>query len=321
MFKVQSEKFLGIDVSKDELVIYNPINNCVYKVKNTKKAIKGFIDKVADFGINKMILEATGSYDYVALLSFQNAGYQIHRINPKYIKAFAKAFGDKAKTDKMDSKIISLYGEKINPLPVKIDTKREELRMLMSRREQIVTTIIKEKQYKSAIFENKSILKSIENHLQYLNQELQNINDILDKLISENHELKHKEQLLSSCIGIGKTSSKALIAFLPELGQINNNQITSLIGVAPKNFDSGNFKGKKHIIGGRSNIRNILYMCTMSIIKHKNNKFYQFYQKLTTQGKAKKLAIIALIRKLIITLNTMVRTNKSYSENYVWKNN
>lgn len=323
MSKTQSnptnpEKFLGIDVSKDELVIYNPVNNRTYAIQNTEEAIKTFIKKMANFGINKMLLEATGRYEYKALLAFQNAGYTVYRINPKYVKAFGKSFGDKAKTDKIDSRTNSLYGEKIQPCPTKINIEIENLRQLMNRREQIVSAMSKEKQHKSAVGDNKIILESIAGHLEYLKKELKNINDILDQTILEDKELELKAELVSSCTGIGTTASRALIAYVPELGQINNNQITSLIGVAPKNFDSGNFTGKRYINGGRKNIRNILYMCTLSLIRHKNNNFYIFYQRLIKQGKSKKAAIIAMVRKLIITLNAMVRTNKSYDENYVW---
>ena len=320
MSKIQlnSEKFLGIDVSKDELVIYNPVNGRTYSIQNTEKSIKSFIKKAADFGINKMILEATGRYDYVALLTFQNADYTVYRINPKYIKSFGRSFGDKAKTDKIDSRIISLYGEMIKPSPTKVNVEIEDLRLLMNRREQIVSALSKEKQHRAVVC-NKVILKSIINHLKYLTKELKNINDILDETLLEDKELKHTQELVSSCKGIGKTASKALIIYLPELGQISNSQITSLIGVAPKNFDSGNFTGKRYINGGRKNIRNILYMCTMSLIRHKRNKFYLFYQKLVKQGKAKKVAMIAMIKKLIITLNAMVRTDKFYDEDYVWK--
>lgn len=321
MPNIQSNSgFLGIDVSKDELVIYNPVNNRTYSIKNTSQAIKSFIKKVTDFNINKMILEATGRYDYVALITFQNAGYEIYRINPKYIKFFGKSFGNKAKTDKIDSRTISLYGEKIQPCPIKINIQIENLRLLMNRREQIVSAISGEKQHKSTICDHKIILKSVVSHLKYLEKELRNINDILDKTILENKELEYTQKLVSSCKGIGKIASKALIIYLPELGQINNSQITSLVGVAPKNFDSGNFVGKRYINGGRTNIRNILYMCAMSLIRHKNNKFYLFYQRLLKQGKAKKVAIIAVIKKLIITLNAMVKTNKTYDENHMWSN-
>ena len=139
------------------------------------------------------------------------------------------------------------------------------------------------------------------------------------KIIIEDQELQHKEKLVSSCIGIGKTASKDLIIYLPELGNISNAQITSLVGVAPKNFDSGKFTGKRYIKGGRKNIRNILYMCAISLIRHRNNKFYLFYQKLTEQGKAKKIAIVAMIKKIIITLNSMLKNNKNYNETYSWR--
>ena len=317
--KINSDLFLGIDVSKDELIIYNPVNNRTYSIDNDQKAIRTFIKNIADFGIKKMIVEATGRYDYLALLEFQNAGYVTYRVNPKYIKSFAKSFGDKAKTDKIDSKVISLYGQRMKPAPYKINVQIEELRLLMSRREQIVSAITKEKQHQASINDNKVILKSITKSIKFLKKELKNINDSLDELIIEDEELKHKKELVSSCSGIGKIASKALIAYLPELGKISNSQITSLIGVAPKNFDSGKFTGKRYINGGRKNIRNILYLCTMSLIKNKRGKFYTFYQKLLKAGKAKKLAIIAMVKKLIITLNSMVKNNKTYNENYVWK--
>lgn len=317
--EINSANFLGIDVSKDELVVYNPVNNRIYSVGNNQKAIESFIKKIASFGIDKMILEATGRYDYLALLTFQKAGYKIHRINPKYIRSFAKSFGDRAKTDKLDSKVISLYGQKMCPPSCKINIQIEELRLLMNRREQIVSSITKEKQHKATMGDNKTILKSINDHISYLTKELENINDYLNEIILEDEELKHKQGLVTSCTGIGEITSKALIAYLPELGKISNSQITSLIGVAPKNFDSGKFTGKRYINGGRKNIRNILYMCSISLINHKNNKFFLFYQKLLKQGKAKKLAIIAMIKKLIITLNAMVKNNKLYNENYIWK--
>lgn len=175
-----------------------------YSIGNNQKAIKVFIKKIASFGIDKMIVEATGSYDYLALLEFQNAGYAVYRINPKYIKSFAKSFGDKAKTDKLDSKVISLYGQRMKPAPCRINIQIEELRLLMNRREQIVSNIAKEKQHKSTICDNKIILKSIRNHIKFLEKELKIINDSLDEIILEDEDLKHKEALVSSCTGIGK---------------------------------------------------------------------------------------------------------------------
>lgn len=317
--QLNSDRYLGIDVSKNELVIYNPINNRTYSINNNQKAIRDFIKKISNFGTNRMILEATGRYDYVALLEFQNADYTVYRINPRYIKSFGKSFGNRAKTDKLDSKIISLYGERIKPSSCKINIQIEELRLLMNRRQQITTAISKEKQYKSSITDNKVILKSVDNHLKYLEKELKNIDEILDKIILEDEDLKYKEELVSSCIGVGKIVSKSLIVYLPELGNINNNQISSLIGVAPKNFDSGKFSGTRYISGGRQNIRNILYMSAISLLSHKNNNFYIFYQRLIKKGKNKKLAIVAMIRKLIITLNAMIKNNQTYNKNYVWK--
>ena len=177
-----------------------------------------------------------------------------------------------------------------NPKAIKLDKSFNDLRLLVVRRDQLTSLIAIEKQHLCTITvtTDKDLLNSIKRVINSLGKELAKIKEKIEVILANNSELSHKEEVILSCKGIGKTTASSLIAYLPELGMINNKQIASLVGVAPKNNDSGKFKGRRYIQGGRKHIRNALYMCTLSLISHKNNKFYDFYKRLVDSGKAKK---------------------------------
>ena len=310
---------LGIDVSKKELVIFNPINSRTYKVKNNIDSISSFIEEIKDFSIEWMVCEATGSYSYLSCITFFQAGFKVSRINPKKIKNFSKAFGDLAKTDKLDAKLISLYGESMPITEDVFDSKEEDLRILANRRMQVVSNAIKTKNRKEGnSTNNKEYTKSIERELTFYKEEQQRIEDKIDYIINQSATLTRKREIISSIPNIGKTNANNIVSFIPELGKLNNKEIASLVGVAPKDKQRGESDAPRNIIGGRKKIRNNLYMSSMSCLANKKNYFYDAYSRITKQGKDPKVGMVAIIRKMVIIANSLVKKDQIFDHNYQW---
>jgi len=308
--------YIGIDVSKATLDIFNSGDSSYHQYDNSPIGIKKLI---SDFKTIKndqtlITLEATGGYEKLAARTLVAKGFSVAVINPRIIRAFAKACGKLAKTDKIDAKIIADYSEKMQPESRLVyNEKQEDISELSTRRSQIIAMIVAEKNRLDKV--SPVIKKSILRIIKLLEKELAEIDSQLKKSVQADESFSQKHALLSSVKGVGPKTATALIAYLPELGMLEEKKITSLAGLAPFNCDSGKMKGRRMIWGGRSSVRNSLYMATMAAVRS-NDAIKAFYGRLVSAGKPRMVALIACMRKLIIIMNAMIRNNQPWHQNY-----
>lgn len=308
-------KIVGIDVSKDALDLFCDWKGESFQFKNTpggrKKLIKYLSKDLPDF----VVLEATGAYHRDLHKDLHSQDIPVCVVNPKRVRDFAKATGILAKTDKLDAKVLARFGSQIEQRPCIPPTESDQaLSDLVVRRNQLVTMITQEKNRLSSA--PKSIHQSIKRMIKRLEHELEVIESEIQQAIESQEELRVKSALLQSVKGIGEVSAMVLLTKLSELGTLNHKQISSLAGVAPFNCESGKFKGKRAIYGGRTVVRNTLYMATFSATRY-NPQIKEFYNRLIAQGKIRKVALTACMRKLLIILNAVVRSGKPWEADYV----
>jgi len=293
---------VGCDIGKSDLVVF--LGGKHYKFKNEKEGIGKFIEECKKHEIFRIVLEPTGGYERKLLEELHFHGFPVSIVNPRYIRRFAESDKDLAKTDKIDAKVLSEYGEVKKPkLYEPKEAYRSALERLTNRRDNLVSMQKEEKQ-RLRKEPCKLILESIKNHLQYLETEIRVIESRMSRLIKEN--AKEINKILQSEKGIGFQTSSILIGSLAELGYIDNRQIAKLVGAAPMARDSGTRSGKRSVRGGRHRVRSALYMASVSAVRS-NLKVKDFYNRLKKQGKPKKLALLAVARKLIVILNSKMR--------------
>ena len=233
-------------------------------------------------------------------------------MNPWQTHNFSKSLGQRAKTDTLDAAMLAKYGEVIKPATTRVLTDEEfELKQLVLRRMQLVQQRTQEK---NRIEHASPLIKtSIRKMIKLLSSEIKQIMGKIEKLISKNEDMTKQAERLTSAKGIGMISAYSLLMLLPELGKLNRKQIASLVGIAPFNRDSGSKDGQRSIFGGRSEVRSALYMATLTAIRF-NKKIKTFYKKLVRKGKKKKVALVACMRKFLVCLNAMLKTNQSWSD-------
>ena len=301
----QNEINVGVDTGKTQLDIYIRPLDIYFVVTNDENGIKTAITKIKKHKVTRVVIEATGRLEQPFILACAKAKIPFVVANPVRIKRFAGVINQKAKTDKLDAKLIAHYAEMVKPSLSKL--KAEDIRLmsdLLSRRRQLMGIQTMEKNRLQIM--PKEITSSINPVLTVLKNQLEKIDKKLHKLIENCDDYKIKNDIVQSVPGVGNVVAFNLISEMPELGYITNKEASSLVGVAPFNRESGTYKGKRMIRGGRSQIRTAMYMAMMSAIQC-NPVFKATYQRLLAAGKPKKVAIIACIRKLVITLNSMVR--------------
>ncbi len=301
----QNEINVGVDTGKTQLDIYIRPLNIYFVVSNDEVGIKEAIKTIKKYKVTRIVIEATGRLEQPFIMACAKANLPFVIANPVRIKKFAGAINQQAKTDKLDAQLIAYYAEVIKPELSQL--KPEDIKLmsdLLSRRRQLMEMQTMEKNRLQIM--PKEITSSIKPVLTVMKNQLDKIDNKLQKLIDSRDEYKIKNDIIQSVPGVGKVVAFNLISEMPELGYINNKEASSLVGVAPFNRESGSYKGNRMIRGGRSQIRTAMYMAMMSAIQC-NRTFKEYYQRLVAAGKPKKVAIIACIRKLVITLNSMVR--------------
>lgn len=303
-------QWVGIDISKANLDVYlRPIGK-TFQVANKETAISGLIEELQTYSLNLIVLEATGGLETEILIQLQAAQLPVALINPRQGRDFAKATGKLAKTDAIDAQVLAHFGEALKPQVVAMESdSARQLKELISRRRQVVEIQTAEKNRRDRA--RGQALADIEQHLDYLEQSLKKLNQEIEELTQSNQEWIEKVNLLKTIPGIGQVISTTLVSYLPELGQLTAKQISRLVGVAPINHDSGQHKGKRMINGGRAPVRASLYMGAVVAIRH-NPIIKDFYERLLSRGKPKKLAITACVRKMLVILNAMVRDQKPW---------
>ena len=301
----QNEINVGVDTGKTQLDIYMRPLDIYFVVSNDEVGIKEAIKTIKKHKVTRIVIEATGRLEQPFIMACAKANLPFVIANPVRIKKFAGAINQQAKTDKLDAQLIAYYAEVMKPDLSQL--KPEDIRLmsdLLSRRRQLMEMQTMEKNRLQIM--PKEIISSIKPVLTVMKNQLDKIDNKLQKLIDSRDEYKIKNDIIQSVPGVGKVVAFNLISEMPELGYINNKEASSLVGVAPFNRESGSYKGNRMIRGGRSQIRTAMYMAMMSAIQC-NRTFKEYYQRLVAAGKPKKVAIIACIRKLVITLNSMVR--------------
>ena len=303
--------YVGIDVGKLQLDVFVSSINQHSTFENNSRGHKKLLNWLSTFDspIELICMEATGGYEKRILNLFASSSWNVSRANAKWVRSFAKASGYLMKTDKIDARVIANYAEKMNP-PIykKTHKHQEELSLLCMRRLQLIKIRSAEKNRFEKCVENKSIKRSISRLMTQLNKEIEKIDLQIDVLLDTHQDIKKPLNKMMAIKGVGKKTAIVLLALLPELGQLNREQIAALAGVAPMNRDSGKHCGKRFTQGGRIQVRNALYMATLVATRF-NPKTREFYQRLVTRGKPKKVAITACMRKLLIGINNLMKTH------------
>jgi len=303
--------FAGIDICKSRLDVAISPGNQTFNCPNTEAGIEKLVRRLQKLQPQIILLEATGGYEFLLVAALREAGLPACFINPKFVRNFAKGAGITAKTDRLDAQVLALFAERMRPQPRTLPTaQQQEIKQLLTRRRQLVEMIQMEKnrldptpapRVKQSLLQN---LHSLEAQLAALHREI-------DDFFQQHPLWVELDKTLTSVLGIGHLSALMLIAYLPELGRLNRKEIAALAGLAPFNKDSGQFRGQRHIEGGRSKLRQALYMVTLAATRF-NPAIRTYYQRLLEKGKAKKVALVACMRKLLTILNAMIKKQQPW---------
>ncbi len=309
-----NHNIVGIDVAKDKLDIYilGKYKHKPMQVINKPKHIKRLVRELLKLGDIKMVaLESTGGYELALVKELAHHNISYHVAHPNRVHYFARSKGFFAKTDKIDAHILAQYAEQSEITPDTYDESKALLQELSSRKRQIKEIISGEKNRLSHPFLSPKLKRSIRRTLKSLELELGLIDKEINDEIKASAEKQQKMTLLKTFKGVGNEIAKTLVIELPELGHLNRASIASLVGLAPKNRDSGKKIGKRFIHGGRSHIRQHMYMAALVAMRH-NPVMKKTYEELIAKGKACKVALIAVARKILITLNSMLQHNRAW---------
>lgn len=308
-----SVKFLGVDVAKDTLQLFSHSLKVPAQIQNTPKAIATWLKALKPHHPQlHIVCESTGGYENSLLRACWKAGVRVTRLNPARVRDFARCRGLLAKTDAIDAKTIAEFASAFPPEPTPQPSPRQVLLTeLVARREDLKTQRAAESN-RSRDIQDKSLRRMLDKHLQFLDAQIQKIEELIEDTISQDQEMSRKRDILTQTKGIGKTSAAILLSSLPELGTLSGKAISALAGVAPFNRDSGTLRGKRSIRAGRATARKALYMCAL-VASRSNTILKQVYQRLVSNGKPAKVALCALMRKLIVHLNSSLKTLHSPS--------
>ncbi|MBO2621396.1 IS110 family transposase [Shewanella algae] len=304
---------IGVDTGKSQLDIYIRPLDVFFTVPNNEKGIKQALATIKKHNPQRIVIEATGRLEMPFVLACTEAKLPIVRANPVHIKRFAGAIGRRAKNDRLDAQLIAHYGEAIKPDLTVIKAKNIRLMSdLVIRRNQLLAMQTMEKNRIQIL--PKHLHSTMTPILTAIKNQVSKIENKLVKPIEDCPEYQTKNTLLQSVPGIGNIAAASIISNVPELGFITNKQAASLIGVAPITRESGRYKGKRVIQGGRAQVRTVLYMAMMSAMQC-NPVFKDTYARLLEAGKPKKVAIIACVRKMVVILNSMLRDGIMWDQN------
>jgi transposase len=306
--------FVGIDVSKDTLDVCVLPTGESFRVSNDEAGIEELRRKLHPLAPERVVMEATGGLEAEASLTLRLAGLNTCVVNPLWVKNFAKADGQLAKSDNIDAGVIAKYGERMLPEVRELASDDvRELDALVTRRRQLVQMSTAEKNRKGS--SPRALRPSIQMHIDWMSEEMERIEKEMEAVIKNSAGWKEKLDLYMSAPGVGIKTAYSLIAEAPELDRISAKQISALVGVAPYPRDSGKFKGQRRIRGGRASVRCMLYMATLSAIRW-NPVIKAHYTQLIARGKLFKVAMVACMRKLLVILSAMARSRTPWNSDF-----
>ena len=304
MSSSMSPVFVGIDVSSKRLDVAIG-GDAIETFANDDAGIATLCTRLTARACELIVLEATGGYEALVVASLAGASLPVRVMNPRQVRDFARATGLLAKTDRLDARVLRAFAERLRPvvLPQKSEEERE-LAAIVGRRRELVQMLAAEKnRLKLATLR---VRRDITAHIRFLEKRIDDTDAELRRQIREHESFRLTDELLQSVPSIGNVSSSTLIALLPELGSLSHRKIAALAGLAPFNDDSGSWSGRRRIWGGRAEVRNVLYMATVSALRF-NPQIRATYRRLIAAGKPKKVALTACMRKLLTILNAIVR--------------
>jgi transposase len=305
--------FVGIDVSKDRLDVHICPSGQAFSVARDGQGLDQLTIDLAALAPALIVLEATGGFEIVVTASLSGAGLPLAVVNPRQIRDFARATGRLAKTDALDAHIIALFAERVRPEPRPIaDADSQTLAELIARRRQVVEMIgMESNRLRQA--RNPRVQRTLKAMLRTLEAQLAELDREINNAVRGSPVWRAADDLLTSVPGVGGVTAHTLIADLPELGQLDRRRIAALVGVAPVNRDSGQMRGKRTIAGGRIEVRNVLYMATLSATRW-NPVISQHYKSLVERGRPRKVALVACMRRLLGILNAIIRTKAPWQD-------
>lgn len=303
--------WVGIDVAKAELVVAIAPQGEVVTVPNSLAEVETLAARLRKLKPERVVLEATGGHETLVAMTLAAAGLPVAVVNPRQVRDFARSTGQLAKTDKIDAGVLAAFAKavqvEVRPLP---DREARALQAVVSRRRQVVEMLTAERN--RLYLADKAVAPSIREVIRLLERQVQDLDDDLQQRLRKSPVWREAQDLLKSIPGVGDVLATTLLALLPELGQLNRKAIAKLVGVAPLNRDSGQYRGKRKVWGGRAPVRAVLYMATLVGTRF-NPVLKAFYARLLATGKPKKLALTACMHKLLLILNAVLRTHQPWT--------
>lgn len=312
-------EWIGIDVAKDSLAVYDTSTAQCIEYRNNENGISQLCQWLQAMPMAQAVCEATGGYEFEMAQAIDQAGVPVSIVNPRAVRDLAKGLGMLAKTDAIDARVIARYGEVVlPPRTVFASESSQALKAWISRRRQLSEMLAAEKtRRKQARGSLKNVMEdAIDEHIAWLEEQIKQLDEKIAELSECSGEQQQTKALLQSVKGVGPIISASLIALLPELGQLNGKAIAALVGLAPYNKDSGRYRGKRRIWGGRADVRHLLFLATMSARRY-SPPIRAYYEHLRSRGKEKMVAMVACARKLLVCLNAMVRDQQPWNDKKV----
>ena len=303
---------IGIDIAKQSFDLHCLKTGRDRRMDNSPNGIRQCVALCNDIRPSLIVMEATGGYELALASTLQAEGWAVAIVNPRRIRDFARAAGQLAKTDTLDARIIAQFAATLEPMPTEyIDENSRKLKALVARRHQLVRLHTAESNRREHAH-TRDIRRSISAILKVIEAQLRTIDRHIRDHVRNTPQLQQRAEAIDSVPGIGPVTAHMLVTELPELGQLNRRQIAALVGVAPIARDSGTFRGKRMTGGGRKEIRSRLFMPTLVAVRH-NPILKAYYMRLLSQGKCKMVALVAVMRKLICILNTMMKNGQHWN--------
>jgi transposase len=303
---------VGIDVAKHSLEVASNGSRRVRRFGYDELGVRALVTHIATLSPQLVVMEATGGLERGLAHRLLRARFNVAVVNPRQVRDYARAFNQLAKTDAIDARMIASFAEAVRPRSIDLPAAYEEkLQSLVTRRRQVISSRVRESNRLDRTHD-REMRRTIQQAISLYTRQLERIDRQMATLIAQTPQLQHRATILRSAPGVGPATTATLIAELPELGRLNRQQIAKLVGVAPINRDSGTMRGKRTTCGGRTSVRNALYMAALVATKH-NPIIAAFYQRLIAAGKSKMTALVAAMRKLITILNVMVRDNQPWN--------
>jgi transposase len=304
--------WVGIDVAKATLDLHFLPSGQAHSLANSPAGHRQLLKLLPAPGACRIVLEATGGYERQLVADLLDAGFHVAVVNPKRVRDFAKALGLAAKTDRLDARVLALFAERVQPAPAqKTPEKQAEIQQLVARRRQLIDLRTQESN-RWDVTRSKPAKKSIQAVLNTLERQVRDIEKAIANLVESDDDWRQKTELVQSVPGLGGVTATTLLADVPELGQLNRQQISSLVGLAPFNRDSGQHQGKRTIGGGRKSVRSVLYMAALAA-RRCNPVIKAFADRLAQHGKPFKVVLTACMRKLLVIVNSLLKSGQPWN--------